>query len=69
MNQTDIVVALAAQEEHIRRSRSCGEVVGKSHAFRAHGNPLTKAAFSACVVCGVTETAADWAIQIGAVSS
>lgn len=60
MNDIEVAAALAAQEEHIKRTLSCGGVVGRAHRYRPHGDPETKAQFSACLGCGVTETAADY---------
>lgn len=57
----EVTAALRQQEEHIKRSTSCTGQVGRAHAYRAHGNGRTGAAYSACIVCGVTETAADYA--------
>lgn len=62
-----VPAALAAQEEHIKRSSSCRGQVGHSHAFRKHGRPgRPPEAWSECIVCGVTETAADYRAKAGA---
>lgn len=69
MSQDEIKAALAEQEEHVKRSTSCQGVIGKSHAFRPHGTPVSREQYaagrrrrlySACVVCGVTETPRDY---------
>jgi hypothetical protein len=55
--------AIASQEEHIKRQKSCQSVIGKAHSFRPHGNPKSKSAWSECIVCGVTETVDDYATK------
>lgn len=53
--------ALAAQEEHIKRSTSCLGRMGRSHAYRPHGRPdRPDVVISRCVGCGVTETSEDY---------
>ena len=70
MSEAEIAEAIAEQEEHIRRVQSCrgvsgNLVVGSAHQWRRHGNPRTKAAFEACVLCGVTRTREDYAARKG----
>lgn len=64
MNERDeswVAEAIAEQEEHIRRVTSCSGQVGRSHAFRPHGDPADpRLVVSRCVVCGVTATRDDW---------
>lgn len=61
--------AVAEQEEYIKRIRSCQDVVGRGHVFRTFGRPTADGTipgakmWSGCIVCGVTETAADFAIK------
>jgi hypothetical protein len=57
--------AIAEQEEYIKRWRSCMDTLGRSHTWRRHGNPTTKEAYEACVVCGVTKTREDYAKRLG----
>lgn len=52
--------ALAAQEEHIKRSQGCRGVVNQVHSFRTFGAAGVAEAWSACIVCNVTETQADY---------
>jgi hypothetical protein len=57
--------AIAEQEEHIKRWRSCMDTLGRAHAYRevtASGS----ATYRACAVCGVTETREDYAAKINA---
>lgn len=65
MDENEIRAAIAEQEEYLKRVRSCQDVLGTAHAFRPHGRPGTKQAFSACVVCSVTETRDDYAAKNG----
>lgn len=64
--------AIAQQEEHIRRSTACQGVRGRSHAFRTFGVPspdgtiAQSATYQACIVCGVTETDADYQTRLAA---
>jgi hypothetical protein len=60
MNETEIRDAIASQEEHIKRSRSCRGVIGVSHQWATHGNPRTGEAFEACIVCNVTKSLQDY---------
>jgi hypothetical protein len=65
MNQTEVKAALAAQEEHIKRERSCMGVVGLAHGFRRFGNPSNpKVVWSQCIVCNLTETNDDYEIKM-----
>lgn len=69
MNQIEIEAAIAEQEEHVKRSRSCNGEIGRAHAFRPFGRsgPTIRASrmtWSACIVCGVTETSEDYARKI-----
>lgn len=64
MDQDELRAAIAAQEEHIKRSTSCSGTVGRAHDFRPHGSP--PATWSACVVCGLTETPQDYQVKIAA---
>jgi hypothetical protein len=58
--------AIAEQEEHLKRIRSCGGILGRSHAFRPHGRPGPDGSIpmvdviSRCIACGVTETPQDY---------
>ncbi len=69
MSEQEVREAIAEQEEHIRRSTSCQGVVGASHKYRTHGRPKGAESigsadmWSACIVCGVTETRADYAVK------
>lgn len=64
MEQQDVASAVAAQEEHIRRWKSCREIVGQAHIFRRFGRPIhPDATWSECVTCGVTETAEDYKVK------
>jgi hypothetical protein len=56
--------AIAAQEEHIKRSTSCRGVIGTAHHWRKYGNPRTGKAYEACVVCDVTRTGEDYAARL-----
>lgn len=56
-----VTEAIASQEEYLKRMRSCRGQVGAAHHFRPHGIPSAPSVvISRCVVCGVTETTADW---------
>lgn len=54
--------------EDAKREAPCSGVVGLSHAWRGFGNPETRAAYSACVRCGVTESKQDYVIRLGGAS-
>ena len=70
MNDRKTSAAVAEQEEHIKRSTSCRGVVGVSHKYRTHGRPRGAESigademWSACIVCGVTRTSADYAVAV-----
>lgn len=63
--------AIAEQEEYIKRWRGCG---GKPirHTFGPFGAPAqdgaieSAATWSACIVCGVTQTRADYRVRSAA---
>lgn len=59
MSQDEIKAAIASQEEYIKRSQSCGGVVGKAHRFQYRG-PAGRIPWRECVGCGVTETKDDY---------
>lgn len=65
---TWIAEALAAQEEHIKRSRSCMGRVGRPHVFRDFGRPASAGApasrWRECAACGVTEASNDYAVKV-----
>lgn len=52
--------AIEAQEEHIKRSRSCRGQVGRTHRFTAADT------WEACTNCGVTRTPADYDAMVRA---
>lgn len=65
--QDEIKAAVAAHEEYIKRQRPCQGVIGVAHRYRPFGRPSgdgtikDAATWSACIVCGVTETVWDFA--------
>lgn len=68
--ETWVREAIAEQEEHIKRWRSCMDTLGRSHTYRdvTHTPPPDDTSglavtYRACTVCGVTETRADYAIK------
>ena len=63
MSEFEVPAAIAEQEEYIKRQKSCGEVLGKSHRFApaAQGWP---GSWTECMVCGVTETPEDYARKL-----
>lgn len=72
MDESEIREAIAQQEEHLKRSKSCREVPGTAHSFSTFGAPSTdrtiasSAMWQACIVCGVTETDDDYQIRLAA---
>lgn len=69
--ETWVPAAIAAQEEHIKRWRSCMDTLGRAHTYRDFGVPSADgtiagaAMYRACIVCGVTETREDYHIRLG----
>lgn len=55
-----VAEAVAAQEEYLKRVRSCCGELGAGHAFRRFGRPGRQRAVVRCVVCGVTQTREDF---------
>ena len=55
--------ALAQQAEHLARSRSCRDQIGRPHAWRVFGRPGAPA-WEACVVCDVTRADADYRTRL-----
>ncbi len=76
MNQSEIKTAVAQQEEHIRRTRSCAgtpdkggptlpdPIPGQSHSFAQYA-AAPGVFYRACISCHVTETDADYQTKIG----
>lgn len=66
MSEQEIKAAIAEQEEYLRRQRSCQGRLYAPHtfgSFRSQGQPGSVAAsdiWSACIICGVTETPEDY---------
>lgn len=64
--------AIAQQEEHIKRNTSCQGALGRPHSYRTFGVPSLdgtiagSATYQACIVCGVTETEADYRARLAA---
>lgn len=65
--QTWIAEAIAQQEEHLRRSRSCSgsptrtdPVVGMSHSWDRYSPAPGHETYQACWRCRVTRTDEDW---------
>lgn len=63
MNEDWVREAIASQEEHIKRSRSCRERIGEMHRYRTFGDMATGETYQACVVCGVPENAREGAFD------
>lgn len=64
MSELGIREAIAAQEEHIKRTMSCRGLAGTPHKWRPFGDPTKKTRFQACVVCDVTQTSVDYEIRM-----
>lgn len=64
--ETWVREAIAEQEEHIKRWRSCMDTLGRSHAYTTV-TPDSEGlkAYRACRVCGVTQTREDYARMRG----
>lgn len=64
--ETWVREAIAQQEEHLKRSRSCTEILGRAHTYRDFGQPDPDGTIAfthtwrECLVCGVTETDTDY---------
>lgn len=74
--------AIAEQEEHIKRWRSCMDTLGRAHTYTvthlntegdagspSAGSPSTGASYRACATCGVTQTREDYRICRGGTGS
>jgi len=65
-----VTEAIAEQEEHIKRWKSCDEVVGRAHRFEMFRGPDSKlpvpdeVTWRQCVNCDVTETREDYATKL-----
>jgi len=72
MNQSEIAAAVAEQTEHIKRRKSCQGRLYVNHKFVTFrpegttGSVPASSTWSACLVCGVTETPEDYHRQLAA---
>lgn len=57
--ETSVTDAIAAQEEHLKRSRACLDTLGRAHSFDRFA-AAPGAFYRACTTCLVTETHADY---------
>lgn len=66
--------AIAQQEEHIKRTKSCGGRVGRAHTWVDRERPAAELAlpdktwvlsWSECAVCEVTKTDEDYLVKMG----
>lgn len=60
MSETEIAAAIAEQEEYIKRRRTCNDRPYTNHVFAPDRT------WSACIHCGVTETAEDYHRKLAA---
>lgn len=65
--ETWVREAIAEQEEHIKRWRSCMDTLGRSHTYHTVTSPAPsgraqegEVTYRACAGCGVTETRDDY---------
>lgn len=64
MTYPETIPGIAAeQEEHVKRNVACGRVTGTMHRYGEFYNSSIAKPYRACVNCGVTRTANDYAIR------
>lgn len=71
--ETWVREAIAEQEAHIKRWRSCMDTLGRPHSYRdmtaspnpaaPDEDPIPSVTYRACATCGVTETREDYQTQ------
>jgi hypothetical protein len=61
MSEKEVAEAIASQEEHIKRTKSCQGVIGQAHHFRTFGGPTSaNPTWQECFICHVTKSALDY---------
>jgi len=66
VSRDSIEAAICEQEEHIRRSTSCGGRVGRAHSWDVFSVAPGGPKYEACGRCHVTRTPADYATRAAA---
>jgi hypothetical protein len=69
MTRAELAEAIAQQEEHILRNRSCLGQLGRPHRWERYGVPATRESYEACVVCQVPRVARPGAVARGLVEA